>query len=291
MSENPVSVVCASLVHPAMQEKFKQVLPPDVSLDRFTRVTITAVQNNPGILECDRATLYNACVTAAQRGLLPDGKEGALVSFNTKQGDQWIKKAQFMPMPEGIIKEMAKAGIKAYTVSVYANDTIDMWNDDSGQHVKHKPVVFGDRGDRIGALACAQDSEGRVYVEAMSMDDLSRAQAASKAKDKAGNPTGPWRDWPERMEQKTALHRLRRRVPIIGHDDMTEAFRQDDEQLAPAEQPPPAETSHGLTEELVAKAVVQAAGKAKRPKGLQAVIDAEPEPQSDMGGDEEGEMF
>lgn len=282
MSENPVSVVCASLVHPAMQEKFKQVLPPDVSLDRFTRVTITAVQNNPGILECDRATLYNACVTAAQRGLLPDGKEGALVSFSTKQGDQWIKKAQFMPMPEGIIKEMAKAGIKAYTVSVYANDTIDMWNDDSGQHVKHKPVVFGDRGDRIGALACAQDSEGRVYVEAMSMDDLSRAQAVSKAKDKAGNPTGPWRDWPERMEQKTALHRLRRRVPIIGHDDMTEAFRQDDEQMAPAEQP---------AEPVVTPAEPVAAKPAKRPKGLQAVIDAEPEPQGDMGGDEEGEIF
>jgi recombination protein RecT len=282
MNDNAVAVVCKSLVDPAMQAKFQQVLPPDVSLDRFTRVTLTAIQNNPAILDCDRGSLYNACVTAAQRGLLPDGKDGALVSFNTKDGNGgWIKKVQFMPMPEGVIKEMAKAGIKAYTVSVYENDEVEIWNDDSGQHFTHKSKVFGGRGERVGAVACGKDSEGRVYVEAMNMDDLARARAASKSPDK-----GPWQAWPERMEQKTVLHRLRRRVPIIGHDELVERFREDDEAvLADPKDEPPVEQPAATT----ATVAEQPAKPAKRPKGLQAVIEhAETEQPPPY---EEGEVF
>jgi recombination protein RecT len=257
MNENALAIVCKSLVDPKMQDQFKAVLPQDIALDRFTRVTLTAIQQDPSILECDRQSLYNACVDAAKRGLLPDKKEGALVSFNTKQGDTWIKKAQFMPMPEGIIKEMAKAGIKAYAVSVYENEQVDIWNDDDGQHFKHKPIAFGDRGKRMGAVACAKDSEGRTFVEAMNMDDLSRAAAASKSKDKQGNPVGPWKDWPERMEQKTVLHRLRKRVAILGNDDVVERLRQDEEDLTP----PVIEYNQDTTP------------PAKRPSTLQAVLD------------------
>lgn len=267
MSENAVTVVCKSLVDPSMQEKFKSVLPPHVSLDRFTRVTLTAIQQNPAVLEGDRQSLYNSCVNAAQRGLMPDGKDGALVVFNAKQGDQWIKKVQFMPMVEGIIKEMAKAGIKAYAVSVYANDKVEIWNDDSGQHVKHVPVVFGDRGERIGALACATDAEGRTYVEAMNMDELERIRSKSRSVKKDGTVTGPWADSPERMEQKTVLHRVRKRVPIIGHDDIVERLQEDEAAEIP--------------QEPVTDAPKPATVATKRPRGLQAVIDSaeEPEPQ------------
>lgn len=271
---NELQVVCKSLADPAMQAKFREVLPPGVALDRFTRVTLTAIQQDPSILDCDRQSLYNACVNAAQRGLLPDKREGALVSFNTKQGDQWIKKAQFMAMPEGILKEMAKAGVKVYAVSVYEQDTIDIWNDDAGQHVTHRPKVFGDRGDRIGAFAAATDKEGRTYVEAMNLDDLLPARAASKSKDKNGNPTGPWRDWPERMEQKTVLHRIRKRIAILGADDVVARLQDDDDVLAAeVTQPSPPPTTPPTS----------------RPKGLQAVIDHEPPPpvEREPGSDDE----
>jgi recombination protein RecT len=261
MNENAVAVVCKSLVEPAMQDKFKQVLPSNVSLDRFTRVTLTAIQQNPAILECDRQSLYNSCVNAAQRGLLPDGKEGALVSFSSKTADGgWAKKAQFMAMVEGIIKEMAKAGIKAYAVSVYANDSIEIWNDDDGQHVKHVPVVFGDRGERIGALACARDSEGRTYVEAMNMTELEHVKSKSKSKNKDGVVYGPWASDPERMEQKSVLHRVRKRVPIIGHDEIVDGLREDDEDIGEPHVVPPMKDDKPAT-------------TGKRPKALQAVID------------------
>lgn len=214
---------------PAMQQQIASSLPPSVSVDRFTATTITAINHNPDLLGADRQSLYNAVVKAAQDGLLPDGVDGVLNIYNTKVGENWVKKVQWQRMVGGIIKQFGKAGINAYAVSVYANDKFEMWNDGDGQHVKHTPVVFGDRGERIGALAVAKLANGRTVVESMNMDDLSRAQAASKSKDKQGNATGPWRDWPERMEQKSVLHRLRKRVAVLDEAAAQELNKIDDE--------------------------------------------------------------
>lgn len=219
----------STLRTPAMQQQIASSLPPSVSVDRFTATTITAINHNPDLLGADRQSLYNAVVKAAQDGLLPDGVDGVLNIYNTKVGENWVKKVQWQRMVGGIIKQFGKAGINAYAVSVYANDKFEMWNDGDGQHVKHTPVVFGDRGDRIGALAVAKLANGRTVVESMNMDDLSRAQAASKSKDKQGNATGPWRDWPERMEQKSVLHRLRKRVAVLDEAAAQELNKIDDE--------------------------------------------------------------
>jgi recombination protein RecT len=287
-AENPVAIVCRAITTPDMQAKFKAVLPADVSLDRFTRVTLMAIQKNPAVLECDRSSLYNSCVDAAARGLMPDGKEGAIVSFRQKDGPP---KAQFMPMPEGIIKEMAKAGVKAHAVSVYEKDTVDVWNDDAGQHFSHRPVVFGSRGERIGAVAWATDRDGRTYVEAMNMEDLLRVAQSSRSKNKAGEIVGPWAQWPERMEQKSALHRLRKRIAILGAEDVVQRLQEDEEQdFEPATAPAEA-----------APAPAAEAPAQKRPRGLQAVVEAakapirqpEPEPQDDYAeySQDNGEIF
>lgn len=288
MSENPVAVVCTALASPAMQEKFRQVLPPDVSLDRFTRVTLTAIQKNPSVLECDRATLYNACIDAANRGLMPDGKEGAIVSFRQKDGPP---KAQFMPMPEGIIKELAKAGVKAHAVSIYEKDSRRIWNDDDGQHFLHELVVFGDRGERIGAVAWAKDGSGHCYVEAMNMDDLLRVAQTSRSKDRNGNIVGPWAQWPERMEQKSALHRLRKRIAILGADDVVERLQADEEadtdtntlSAGPLTAGPPVQPTQSSGPVDNAALPVQSQ---KRPRGLQAALDRAPAREAVPVGDD-----
>ena len=265
MNTSPMQMVVAGLTDERMQKSFKDVLPANVTVDRFTKVTLTAIQSSPEVLEADRQSLYQACVHAAARGLLPDKKEGALVVFNTKMPDgSWVKKVQFLPMPEGIIKEMAKAGVSAYAVSVYEKDELEIWNDDDGQHVRHKPVIFGDRGARLGAFAAGKTKEGRSYVEAMNMDDIARVRSRSKQKDKEGNPTGAWKTDTERMEQKSALHRLRKRIPMVGYE-----FNDDEDSDVDLSQPaeavvatqPPTQTE------------AAPAGR-KRPRALQAVVDA-----------------
>src|SRR5688572_32785537 len=64
--------------HPQMQAQIQASLPPSVSLDRFTAVTISAINQNPELLSADRQSFYNAVVKAAQDGLLPDGNDAFL---------------------------------------------------------------------------------------------------------------------------------------------------------------------------------------------------------------------
>ena len=242
-----------------------RLLPPGIPVDRFTQTTIVAIQHNPDVLNADRQSLYNAISRAATDGLLPDGKEGALVIYNQKdQRGNFYKVVRWMPMVEGIIKMLGKANISAYAASVYSNDTLEIWNDDDGQHVKHKPVVFSDRGEMIGTFACAKVGT-RTYVEALNMDEVSKIASVSRSKDKNGNPVGPWKEWPDRMAQKSALHRLKKRLPIID-SSVSDALRdpeEDPEIVAPEDVPqlPPPD------------APVSEAPARRRPRALQSVID------------------
>lgn len=208
-----------------MMHTIRSVLPPSIKIDKFTEVTLAGIANNPDVLDADRDSLYQACISAARRGLLPDKREGALVVYHTNVGTrekpQWMAMVQFMPMVEGIIKEMAKAGIDAYAVAVYENDTIALWNDDAGQHVKHEPLVFGEQGKMIGVFAAAKTKEGRTYVEAMNLRDIQQVASRSKQNSKTQNGVaygGTWKSDFDRMAQKSALHRLRKRLPIVDED-------------------------------------------------------------------------
>lgn len=279
----PMQRVINTLIAPQMQNVIQQALPPGVTLDRFTRATLTAIQQNPDILDCDRNSLYNAIARCAQDGLMPDGKQAAIVAFNTKvkiRGDDgrvaeaWIKKAQHMPMVEGIIHLLGKAGVSAYAVSVYENDEVELLNDEDGQHFSHRPAKFGTpRGARIGAVAVGKTKDGQVYVEAMTMEDLEVPKRATKQKDKDGNLTGPWRDVPDRMEQKSALHRLAKRMPHAALRDDDEF---EEEAKAPVNAPAGAPVAQPPDETVVSSqpAGKPASGK-KRSAALQAVVDAQ----------------
>ena len=297
MNENRALVqVTQALADPEMQGKFVQMLPAEVPVDRFTEVVMMAIRQTPELLDADRQTLYDSCLSLARRGLLPDKKEAALVVYSTNvapkgQQKRYVKKVQEIAMVGGIIKELGKVGIKAYAVSVYTNDQFDFWNDDDGQHVKHKPVVFGDRGTRIGAFAAGQLPDGRTYVEAMNMQELERVALRSKQawKDKDGvtHRGGTWVSDPERMEQKSCLHRLRKRMPVElppeGEDDFDQSANQADPTGDQTDMGIPISEQNQALESDSAGDHVQAPprqnGGKKRPRGLRAVIDQVKEPE------------
>lgn len=216
------------------KSKLVQALPPDISVDRFTRALLTAWQINPDILGCESNSVYMSVLTAAQQGLMPDGREGAIVKFG--------ERAQFMPMVAGVIKRFAQAGVMIYADSVYSGDTWRNWNDEKGQHVLHEKGGFGNRGEWIGCYAVAV-VDGQTYIEVADIPELKKIQAASRS----GNG-GPWKQWPERMGQKSMLHRLGRRVPLpVNMDEDTaerlaktvNADREEFENDTPPPQEPP----------------------------------------------------
>jgi recombination protein RecT len=67
-----------------MAPEFKAALPAHVTVEKFTRVALTAINSNPDLRQADHRSLFGAITKLAQDGLLPDGREAALVIFNTK---------------------------------------------------------------------------------------------------------------------------------------------------------------------------------------------------------------
>lgn len=227
-----IDEVRSRLMSDEVKNELSMALPPQMPVEKFQRVAITAINNNPDLVNCIRATLYNAFMRAAQDGLLPDGREAAIVRFNSKDGP----KAQYMPMVGGILKKVRNSGeLKSVVAEViHKNDVFTRWIDERGEHMRHEPLTFGERGDIIGVYALATTKDEGVYIEVMTKAQVEDVRAVSRAKN-----DGPWVTWWDQMAKKTAIRRLSKRLPMST--DLEDLIRRDDE-LYDLEAKPGAET-------------------------------------------------
>ena len=193
-----------------MAPEFAAALPPQIPAEKFTRTTITAVQMQPDLLQCDRRSLIGACMKAAQDGLLPDGREAALVIFRGKGGAL----AQYMPMIGGVLKKVRQSGeLESIDAQLVRENDTFQYRPGTDLVPQHDPDWFGDRGEVIGVYAVAKTKDGGHYVEIMNRDEIEKVRAVSRAK------YGPWVDWWEEMARKTVLRRLAKRLPSSADVD------------------------------------------------------------------------
>lgn len=206
----PMEAVCETIASDAFAAKIRQALPANVTPDRFVRVTLTAVQQNPGVI-VHPASLYNAVIRCAQDGLYPDGREAAFVVFRTKDGER----VQYLPMVSGLRKVAAKHGITLTAYVVHEADEFDYQLGDE-PHVQHKPPKLDkDRGMPIGAYAVAVIQEtGEKYIEVMSKGQIEEVRDVSRAKN-----NGPWVNWWGEMARKTVARRLFKQLPLGDLDE------------------------------------------------------------------------
>jgi recombination protein RecT len=202
-----------------MQPEFASALPPQIPVEKFIRTTLTAVQMNPELLSADRRSLLGACMKAAQDGLLLDGREAAPVIFNTKDG----KKVQYMPMVGGILKKIRNSGELASISAnvVYDKDSFEYELGDD-ERIVHKPFLGADRGQQIAVYAVAKTKDGAIYREVMSVADVEKVRAASRA-----GKFGPWADWWDEMAKKTVIRRMAKRLPSSA--DVDQVFESDND--------------------------------------------------------------
>lgn len=200
-----------------MRPEISKALPSHVSVERFERVTQTAIQRQPDLLETDRRSLFGAVVQCASDGLIPDGREAALVKFKSQ--------AAYMPMVSGLLKLSRQSGeITTLTGHVvYAADKFDYWIDDEGEHIEHRPELIGEPGDVVGVYAMARTAQGETYVEWMRVSDVEKVRKSSRAAN-----GGPWKDWWDQMAIKTAIRRLFKRLPK-STDRLDQAVHRDDQ--------------------------------------------------------------
>jgi recombination protein RecT len=245
-----------------MAPQFKAALPAHVSVDKFVRVTLTAVQTNPQLLEADRRTLFAAATKAAQMGLLPDGREGAIVTFKGQ--------AQWMPMVAGIMKLVRNSGeISTWSVqAVYENDNFDFCLGDE-EHITHKPAL-ANRGKLIAVYSIVTMKDGEKSREVMSVEDVNQIRARSRS-----GQSGPWVSDFAEMAKKTVVRRHSKRLPLST--DIDGMIKEDDELFMPEQPAQPAQEAPQAAETTSA---------ARRPSRLQKVADQAPEAgaQADADG-------
>lgn len=186
-------------------QQYAMALPDDVQREPFTRALKTALISHPELLKADRGSLYLGVLAFAQLGLVPDGRQGALVVY----GD----KVQPIVMIGGVRDHLAKYGWMLQTSVVYDADAFSF--DEAAQRVMHVPPRLGtDRGPIIGAYAQATHKDGRQMAEVMSLADI------HLVRDKSGRKNPAWSDkqsYP-RMVEKTPGHRLAKKLPLDPKD-------------------------------------------------------------------------
>ena len=201
-------------------DELKRALPTHIPPERFIRVVQTAAQLNPDLLTVNRSSLWNACLRAAQDGLLPDGREGVILPYRNSKTQS--TDAQWQSMVYGILKRFRNSGqFKSIAAGIVReHDQFKYWIDERGEHMEHVPS--DDNGKPIKAYAVALTKDGGSMIKVMSVADIEKRRAVSKAKD------GPmWREWWDEAAMKTVLRNLAKRLP--SSSDLDDLIRRDDE--------------------------------------------------------------
>lgn len=212
----------------AFAPNFAAVLPPTVPLDHFKRMVVTAINTNPELMLADRRTLFNACVKCASDGLLPDGREAALVVFRTKVKDQhgqerYIDAVQYLSMIAGIRKRLRNAGevASADAFVVYRRDKFSYRLGDN-PFIEHVPAPLDeDAGEEIGAYAIIRLTNGEVLRDVMRKSEIEKARAQSRAPNSL-----MWTKFKGEGYKKTVLRRCAKAAPqaatlekLLARDD------------------------------------------------------------------------
>jgi recombination protein RecT len=230
-------------------------LPSNVSPEAFKNAAIVAVQDNPKILTCDQSSVFKSIRKLAAAGLVPDGREAALVPFKTKIDGNYVDVCQAMPMVFGLVKMARRSGeiadIRAHIVyqaevdqgkfSYVIGDT---------EALTHEPILFGEKGAPVGCYAIAVLKDGsiiREWMDAAQIDVVRRAGASQKIFERGAPPKvsdvplGIWKDWWDQMWKKTVIRRLCKRLDLSS-EDMRRMLADEDEMalardVTPAERP------------------------------------------------------
>lgn len=214
--DNPVAVFRQNLDQ--MTDQLKMALPAHISVEKFQRVATTAVQQNPALLDpqkVDRRSLFGALTKAAQDGLLPDGREGAIVPFKGQ--------AQWMPMVAGIMKKVRNSGDIATwdAVPVFEKDKFQRLLGDD-QRIYHEPYDEGDPGQVVGAYSIVTFKDGSKSRDYMPRWRIEKARNQ--------NPVGKnslmWTQFYDEGAVKTVIRHHSKRLPMST--DIEAIFARDD---------------------------------------------------------------
>jgi recombination protein RecT len=208
---------------PSFLSAIRQVTPNHVSAERIVRLALDAINRQPELLLCQKASLMRAVLDAGQLGLEPSSVLGTayLIPFREKQKDgsyQYI--CQLVVGYKGLIDLSRRSGqvLNIEARLVYEGDEFD-YEYGTKPFIHHKPRMVGglEIDERTGEIherhmlsvySVAFIRDANPQFEIMSKMEVDAIRAKSRSKDSFA-----WKDHYAQMARKCPIRRLSNYIP------------------------------------------------------------------------------
>lgn len=208
------------------RKQFEAALPKHMNTDRFIRVSITTIRQNPELLKCSVESLLGSLMTIAQLGLEP-GVLGQCYLIPFKNKKLRTTECQLQIGYKGMIELLRRTkqlkDIYAYTV--YTNDefSIEYGLD---RTLKHSPAFDNEdgRGEIKGFYSVAILEDGVRAFEYMTKKKILIHEEKYR---KGSNKNSIWDKNFEEMATKTVVKKLLKWLPISI--EIVENIRKDEQ--------------------------------------------------------------
>ena len=256
------------LASPAVQKQLAMAIPKHLSSERLTRVAMTELRVNPGLMKCKPESLLGSIMKASALGLEVGSSigEAYLVPYKTE--------ATFIVGYKGLIKLVLQSGsvntIQSHVV--YENDHFEL---EYGlvERLVHRPAL-SNRGKMLGVYAIARMSAGGSTFEYMSDEEVQKIRNGSPGKN-----SDAWTKHGSEMARKTVLRRLCKILPLSPEAHTATSLDEEGERGAQTNADWLA-TTKDVTPEVAVKAVTEKP-KAKSTRGAKPA----PPPAQDSAQD------
>lgn len=212
---NKPNSVKGLLDSPVVKNKFKDLLKNKAA--QFTSSLITLVNNDSYLSDADPMSIITGAMQAAQLDLPLEKQFGFayLVPFNTKEGNRWVKKAQFVLGYRGYIQLAMRSGqYRSINVGTIYEGQLKGWNPlteelEFDPEAKESDEVVG----YFGYFKMLNGFEKTVFWTKENVEQ--HRINNSKNRDKKAL-TGVWASNYDAMAQKTVLRNLLSKWGILS---------------------------------------------------------------------------
>jgi len=179
-----------------------------IPADRFIRCLRTTINSNPDLQTLERQSVMTAIMKAAQDGLVVDGKESAILPFKGR--------ATYVPMAEGLKKLMRKhSNFADLDYDIVYQKEVDTgrfkYVKGNEKEFRHEPIMFGDKGEPVGAYAYVKTRDGDIFLAVMDKDDIEKRLAK-------GMQSQMKKEFWKEFWHKTVIRALYKKAPNSGDE-------------------------------------------------------------------------
>ena len=204
----------------AQEKQFAMVLPKTLGIDRFIRITISTVIQNPKLLQCDQRTFLRSLLTLASLGLEPGGPLGLahLVPFWNSRENRFD--CQPIIDYKGYIA-LAHNSKEVGRITAHIVYDKEKWKFSEGDVIIHEPLPPSTRGEKkVLVYAKAFDRSGVLIAQEMLWAEEVEAIKAKSLGNKKNVAANPWNTAEEAMWRKSPVRRMAKWMPMAAELQM-----------------------------------------------------------------------